>query len=56
MTDHSLRYFIKAREIGCLGRQVLFRNRTTQVSAAHIQKDWFNTEDIHALDECEHFQ
>ena len=55
MTDHSLRFFIKEWGIGCVGRQVLFRNHTTQVSVAHIQRDWFSIEDMHALDECKHF-
>ena len=52
VTDHSLRFFIKQHDIGCVGRQVLFRNQPTQVSAAHIKREWFNDDDIHALDEC----
>ena len=47
-------FFIKDHDIGCVGKQVLFRNRKTQVSAAHIQRKWFHPDDLDALDECEH--
>ena len=52
ITDKALRFFIKDHDIGCVGKQVLFRNRKTQVSAAHIQRKWFHPDDLNALDEC----
>ena len=52
ITEYSLRYFIKDRGIGCVGRQVHFRNRAVQVSAAHIRREWFHAEDMDALDKC----
>jgi len=50
VTDNSLRYHIKTYEIGCVGRQVQFRNSCKQVSAAHVRRDWFHPEDVEALD------
>lgn len=55
ITEYSLRYFIKDRGIGCVGRQVHFRNRATQVSAAHIRREWFHAEDMDALDKCTYY-
>lgn len=52
ITEYSLRYFIKDRGIGCVGWQVHFRDRAVQLSAAHIRRKWFHTEDMDALDKC----
>ena len=52
ITEYSLGYFIKDRGIGCVGWQVHFRERAVQLSAAHIRRKWFHTEDMDALDKC----
>lgn len=52
VTEYAIRHFIKEAEIGCVGKQVQFRNNKTQLSAAHVRRAWFSDEQIHALDEC----
>lgn len=52
VTEFSIRHYIKSAEIGCVGRQVKFRNGNGQVSAAHIRRNWFVESNIKELDAC----
>ncbi|XP_028409953.1 uncharacterized protein LOC114532610 [Dendronephthya gigantea] len=51
VTENSVRRFIKSRDIGCVGVQVRFRRRPKQCNAAHIQRIWFDPNDLSVLDE-----
>lgn len=50
VTEFSIRHYIKSADIGCVGRQVKFRNGNGQVSAAHIRRNWFVESNIKELD------
>lgn len=51
LTAAVIRQFIKNTKIGCVGRQVKFRNHDKQVHAIHISRSWFDADDIKHLDE-----
>ena len=51
ISPSAIRYYIKDHRIGCVRNQVHFRNSGKQVHAVHIQRSWFQPNDVKALDE-----
>lgn len=54
VTEFAIQHYIKSVEIGCVGRQVKFRNGHGQVSAAHMRRNWFVESNINKLDACKY--